>query len=383
MEPPARSGCREDEELVRLALFSDLHLDTAFAWLGRRGDASRRRRQALRDTLRAIAEVAVAERVDALLCGGDLYEHERFSPDTAAFVRAVFAGLHPLPVYLAPGNHDWYGPQSLYAQVDWTDNVHLFTADRLKAVTLVDGLTLWGAAHRAPANTDGFLDSFRVDRAGVNLALFHGSERGDFSQQEEGKAPYAPFQVSRVPQSGLDHALLGHYHRPVDGPWHTYPGNPDPLTFGEDGHRGVVLVTVAADGSVHRERRRVGLTQTHDLDLDVTGCATQQEVRDRIRQWSAEREGVGRITLIGDLEPEVDLRPAELERDLAGGLDALLVRGGALRTAHDLESLAAEPTVRGAFVRDVQAADLTGEERRHVLVTGLRALAGRDDLEVV
>ncbi|MPZ87771.1 MAG: metallophosphoesterase, partial [Nitriliruptorales bacterium] len=326
---------------------------------------------------------AADERVDALLCGGDLYEHERFSPDTAAFVRGVFADLHPLPVFLAPGNHDWYGPQSLYAQVDWTDNVHLFTADRMEPVPLADGLTLWGAAHRAPANTDGFLDAFTVDRGGVNLALFHGSERGGFLRQEEGKAPHAPFQASQIAESGLDHAFLGHHHRPTDALRHTYPGNPDPLTFGEDGDRGLVLATVAPDGSVHRERRRVGLTRIHDRHLDVTGCASQQEVRGRILRWSAGREGLGRVTLTGDLEPEVDLRPAELEREVAGGLDALLVRVGTLRTAYDLETLAAEPTVRGAFVRDVRAADLGEDERRRVLMTGLRALAGRDDLEVV
>lgn len=44
------------------------------------------------------------QRVDALTCGGDLYEQERFTPDTAEFLSSTFAELAPLRVFLAPGN---------------------------------------------------------------------------------------------------------------------------------------------------------------------------------------------------------------------------------------------------------------------------------------
>src|SRR5690606_35999305 len=79
-------------------------------------------------------------------CAGDLFEQDRYTPDSAAFLRRVFADLHPIPVLLAPGNHDWYGPASLYQQVDWTDNVHVFTEPALRPYVLDDGLTMLGAA---------------------------------------------------------------------------------------------------------------------------------------------------------------------------------------------------------------------------------------------
>src|SRR5437879_2127205 len=106
---------------MQLLLFSDVHLDTPFEWAP--PALARRRRQALRDTLLRIVQLAIEIRPDAVLCGGDLYEHERFSPDTAAFLRSALAQLHPLPVYVAPGNHDWYGSESLYRQVQWSPNV--------------------------------------------------------------------------------------------------------------------------------------------------------------------------------------------------------------------------------------------------------------------
>ncbi len=54
-----------------------------------------------------------------------------------------------------------------------------------------------------------------------------------------------------------------------------------------------------------------------------------------------------------------------------------------LSVAYDLERLATESTVRGQFVRlatdDIEDPEL----RRQVVTTGLRALDGRRDLEVV
>ena len=366
---------------MKLVLFSDLHLDSAFSWTAGTPGAARKRRQALRDTLNNIVALAAEINADAILCGGDLYEHERFTPDTAAFLKSAFERLHPVPVFIAPGNHDWYSPQSLYRSVDWSPNVRVFDTGRLRPVELDDGLTLWGAAHLAPANTPGFLEDFEVDREGVHLALFHGSERGWFAEQGGGKALHAPFDTEQIEDSGLHHAFLGHYHRPRDDQRFTYPGNPDPLAFGEDGDRGVVVASIQGDGTVQRERASVGITQVHDLSIDVTGSASHQDVRDRMQEALKGLSGFARVTLSGELSTDIDFRPRDLST-VDSGLDSALVEVGTVHISYDLEWIRGEKTVRGEFVRAVWEEDLSEEEKRRILVTGLRALDGRDDLEV-
>ena len=59
-----------------------------------------------------------------------------------------------------------------------------------------------------------------------------------------------------------------------------------------------------------------------------------------------------------------------------------LHRPASLCVAYDFESLRKENTVRGQFVDDVLRAELPEEDRRAVLVTGLRALESRSDLDV-
>ena len=367
---------------MKIAHLADAHLDTAFRLFS--PEVARQRRQAIEASLRAAFEEASNAGVDAILVAGDLYEHDRVVPDTGEFLRALFTQVAPTLVFVAPGNHDWFGPSSLYARLDWSPNVHIFATDRLEPFELAEGLTLWGAAHCAPANTDGFLDQFSVDRDGVNIGLFHGSEQGAFSFQEEGKVPHAPFRAAQIGEAGLAHLFTGHLHTPIDADAYTYPGNPEPLSFGErtTPTPGLVLATIGSDGRVERERRKVGQTHIADVQLNVTGCASGNDVRERAAAELGAFTGCVRVTVSGELAPEVDISLTDIERSAPHAM-AVVARVGALTTAYDIESIKVENTVRGQFVADVLSADLSDVLRQRIVATGLRALEGRSDLEVL
>ncbi len=358
--------------------FADLHLDAPFAWAV--PDVARRRRQNRRDALKRLVALAVEERVDAILSAGDLFEHDRITPDTVAFLRDTLGGAG-LPVYLAPGNHDWHSPLSPYALVEWPSNVHVFTTDRLAAVELAPGWTLWGGAHRAPANTDGFFTDFSAPGAGIQLAVAHASERNGLLAQEGGKQPHAPFDAAELEASGLVHAFLGHYHLPRDAERYTYPGNPDPLEFGEQGDRGAVLATVGTDGSLKRERRVVAVSAVHDLLVTLDGCRHGDDVRARVEGAVGSLGGSVRVTLAGELDPAIHLDLEGL-RQLGSHLDGFVVRALGLTVAYDLDRIAEQPTVQGAFVRDVRAGVADPDRQRRIILTGLRAFEDRTDLEV-
>jgi DNA repair protein SbcD/Mre11 len=107
------------------------------------------------------------------------------------------------------------------------------------------------------------------------------------------------------------------------------------------------------------------------LDGLSSGAALQSLIEAQLDGAS----GTVRVTLQGEIDPDIELDVDALR--CPPRLDAWQVRLGAVRYAYDLEALAREPTVRGQFVRDVQAAELTEDDRRRVLVTGLRAFDRR------
>lgn len=366
---------------MRFVFFADLHLDSAFVWAG--AESGARRRQALRDVLKNILNLADEVDADGILCAGDLYEHDRYTPDTREFLRQTFAETHR-PIYISPGNHDYFGSRSLYAQDIWPANVTIFQQPELTPVDLTDGLTLWGAAFTQPTRLNGFLsDGFQVNRGGCNIALFHGSEELGIAWESGSKNPYAPFDEQEIEDAGLDHAFVGHFHQPKDEKYFTYPGNPDPLSFGETGVRGAVIVDISPDGALERERRVVSVSEIHDLELDVTGSSSFDDVRDRAAALLSGLGGAARLTVSGVVSPDMELVPDRLV-DVPHTLDAApVIRIGSLSVAYDLEEIAQEPTVRGRFVQDVlEESDLDEDSKRRILVTGLRALEGREDLEV-
>ncbi len=91
---------------------------------------------------------------------------------------------------------------------------------------------------------------------------------------------------------------------------------------------------------------------------------------------------MARLTVTGELEPAVDLHEEDLRDALLEVFGAVQVRQRSLHAGYDIEGIRRENTVRGAFVNDVLAADLPEDEKRRVLMAGLRALDGRDDLDV-
>ncbi len=142
----------------------------------------------------------------------------------------------------------------------------------------------------------------------------------------------------------------------------------------------MVIAAVAADGTLARERRSVAVSQVHDLVVTLDGCHHVDDVLQRVAMAITGLSGSVRLTLSGEIPAELPVDPRAIV-GLGAHLDGLVVRTNQLQPAYDLEAISAETTVRGQFARDAQQiAD--DDRRRKVLITGLRALEGRGDLEV-
>ena len=368
---------------MRLLAFSDLHLDAPFARSGPR--LARLRRAELRDTLSRIVRLAGDLEVDALLCAGDLYEHELFTPDTVQMLQRVFGEVAPIPVLVAPGNHDWYGAGSIYATAKWSPNVHIFDSENLMAYDGLDGVRIWGFAHTNPSHTINPLEGFRATGTGLHIGLLHGSELAgwaNIAKAHPEKVRHAPFRAESIPRAGLAHGIVGHYHIPFEGEFHTYSGAPAPLSFKDQGKGGTVEIVFDDRGAVFkRTLHRVTRLDVHDLDFDISGYADFGEIERRMDALLAPLEGIARVTIQGELGAAVELDTRVLG-ERRGRLKDLLVRVGSVYPGYDLAVIKEEPTVRGAFVRDLMEADLDDDERHRVIITGLRALEGRSDLAV-
>ncbi|MBQ8264817.1 MAG: metallophosphoesterase, partial [Oscillospiraceae bacterium] len=121
---------------------ADLHLDSPFEVLGERA-ALRRSEQ--RELLQRIAELCREREADMLLLAGDLLDTGSAYAETFSALCSAFGSLD-CPVFISPGNHDFYSPASPYAAGTLPENVHIFRGG-WECVELAEkGVRLYGAA---------------------------------------------------------------------------------------------------------------------------------------------------------------------------------------------------------------------------------------------
>ncbi|MGH7728894.1 MAG: metallophosphoesterase family protein [Vulcanimicrobiaceae bacterium] len=364
---------------LRIVHCADLHLETVFA--DRRGGA--RRRAALADALVRIVELALARRADVLTIGGDLYEGERTGPQTIRFLFEQFARFGR-PIYLAPGNHDPFSLGSPLARADLPPNVRLFDEAAWRAYPLASNVTLYGFGH-TPAEPGRPFANARFERAGLKLALVHGS---DEARCPPHKRATAPLLAEEVRAAGAELALLGHYHGGYvaerDGrAVLAYPGSAEPIRFGEGDAHGALLVTIDG-GALSLEAIPLARTRALDLRCDLEGAPSEHAVLERLEATLAGcgRDDYVRVELVGAPERGTRLDLETARRRYEDALGSLELSDAT--TAFDAERIAHEPTVRGHVARELRA--LAGDPDPRQAARGsaaLRlALAAFDGVEI-
>ena len=167
--------------MLKLIHGADFHLDSPFS--GLTPDQAAHRRGEQRALLDALADLAREKRTDLVLLSGDLLDSEQVYRETAqALARAL--GNIPCPVFLAPGNHDYYSPRSVYATLDWPDNVHIFTSEQVESIDLPElNCTVHGRAFTAPHQETRPLATLRVDRSDGRIHIM--AAHGDLAPQSQ------------------------------------------------------------------------------------------------------------------------------------------------------------------------------------------------------
>ena len=188
--------------MIKILHCADLHLDSPFSLDDIK--KSEIRRAELRGAFTSMMLYAKTEGVDIMLMAGDLFDSEYVSRDTAALMSREFSSNPNCRFVIAPGNHDPYTPESVYARVTFPDNVYIFDGDKLSYFAFDElGVDVYGYAFTSPAlRANPFAGKRPRNPDRLNLLCAHG-ELGAVASQ------YCPIPLSDVRESGFDYIALG------------------------------------------------------------------------------------------------------------------------------------------------------------------------------
>lgn len=193
-----------------------------------------------------IAALSRAEQCDLVLLSGDLFD----GPYTQQSYRLLRAALEEIsvPVFIAPGNHDFVGPDSPWLRESWPENVHIFTQSEITSVSLPELSCIVYGAGFTSMDCPSLLSDFQTaGDARYTIGVFHGDPTNVSS-------PYNPITKAQVQDSGLTYLALGHVHK--SNSFRTgktlcaWPGCPIGKGYDETGAKGVLIAQLSDTADV-------------------------------------------------------------------------------------------------------------------------------------
>jgi exonuclease SbcD len=343
---------------ITLLHLADVHLAAPLAWMG---PAAADRRQDLNHTFARAIDHAV-EQVDLVVLAGDIMDTHRPTDELVSFFRNQIHRLQTagIPAVLVPGNHDaYYYPDSVWRAQDFPGLTTITFPSIEEPVTLdIKGtpVHIYGMAYQ-PTLSKGPFDTFKkTDQPGIHIALIHGSLM--HSPEWGVRSKDIPLDPKKLANSGMDYIALGHYHQfthiNTGGTHLVYPGSLEGLNLQDLGDRYLVTVTFD-EGNVTIDKMAFQTRTIHQVDIDLTGWdeSGTEQVLKHLRNKLTIPEDIYSAALKGTAS---DIIHAEcIQEELQAQCFFLTLQDQTyLLEAETIERIAAEPSIRGGFVRAVR-----------------------------
>lgn len=195
---------------VRIIHTSDLHIGASL------DEGCRALEQTV---LEAVVDSVSVTRSDLLLVAGDFFDNNRVSGATVDTTNAVLDRLPPwASLVVLPGNHDSYGPDSVYRRYRIGPpgrTVILDDPDGRCVLFAQHRLRLWGRptmTHSESFRPLGGAPARHPDH--WNVVVAHGHFTGEASQCDPPRS--SPISAAELRDANADYIALGHWDRRAD-----------------------------------------------------------------------------------------------------------------------------------------------------------------------
>ena len=373
----------ENKNKIKILHAGDIHLDSAFSRYGVASGEQRRRE--LRSVFSSLIQYIRSSDVDVVLLSGDVFDSEYSTLMTLDMLVREFSSCRA-EFFISPGNHDPYKSDSIYASPRFSDNVHIFSDEKLsyfdieRLNTRVYGWAFTGISHTFSPLAGKKID----DKTKINLVCGHCDTESPLSS-------YCPVSESDISAFEADYAAFSHIHnisepKKLGDTVYAYSGFLESRSFDERGQGGAWLVEIEkTDGKCCLEYKRLnfGCRRHESITLDVTGATDSESIAQKIQSALKEFSNLSqlcvRVTLTGSVGVQLSL--GELNAK-SYGVEQIEIRNATTPT-YNAEYLLSDMTLKGELYRYLlpSLTEGTPDEREigaQALRIGLAALEGRD-----
>ena len=353
---------------------SDIHLDSKMeANLDK--DKAKQRKNEILLSFKNMVQFASEDKVEIIIIAGDLFDKNKISVKAKNIVKDTIKANPNIEFIYLKGNHD---------EQDFTDgetirNLKTFNKQTWTSYRYGE-IVITGIEFGEKDNYEIY-KSLMLNQNDFNIVVLHGQE----SNYEDKKDKTEIVNLKELRNKNIDYLALGHIHKykmeSLDNRGiYCYSGCLEGRGFDECGDKGFVLLDIQ-DNKINTEFIKNSTRNLEEIEVDISGTMTTTEVEAKIENkiQNIEKENLIKIILTGkvDINSERDigylLKRYNNEFYFLKIYDKTTLEINYLDYQNDV-------SLKGEFIRTILKEDIPEEEKKEIIVTGIKALSGEEDL---
>lgn len=311
--------------MIRFIHAADIHLDSPMQGIKSQDSGIDQDiyKKSTRKALINLVDYALKEKVDFITLGGDNYDGNFDSYETALFFQEQIARLDHIPVVAITGNHD--AASKITLKLHLPKNYKLLSDEAPEVFDVLTGVRVIGQGFRNQSEKRNLAERYpQRDGHGITIGLLHTSLDG-----REGHDNYAPCSTSDLLSKNYHFWGLGHIHKSEwigdSGETNSilFPGNLQGRSVRETGPKGAYLIEMNDDGEIKSSHfEPMDVTRWFELDISVEDCNTDEDIWQKTQielqrefQNANGRTLAGRINFTGMTPLHMNLLDMQVNQD--------------------------------------------------------------------
>lgn len=351
---------------------SDLHLDSKLeANLDK--EKVKQRRDEILYSFQNMVNFANNNDVRIIIIAGDLFDKNKVSVKAKNIVRDTILAKKNIDFIYLKGNHD----EENFITDELPGNLKLFNKNEWNSYKY-ENVVISGIEFGKKDSYEIY-KSLMLNQSDFNIVVLHGQE----SNYENKKDKTEIINLRELKNKNIDYLALGHIHKykleKLDNRGiYCYSGCLEGRGFDECGEKGFVLLNIE-NNKLETKFISNSIRTLEELEVDVSDTMTTTEVEQKINEKieKISKQNLIKIILVGkvDINSERDidylLKKYNEEFYYVKIYDKTTLKINYLDYENDA-------SLKGEFIRMILKENLTEEEKKEIIITGLKALAGEE-----
>ena len=351
---------------------SDLHLDSKLEANLDKEKAKQRRNEILY-SFQNMVNFANNNDVRIIIIAGDLFDKNKVSVKAKNIVRDTILANKNIDFIYLKGNHD----EENFITDELPGNLKLFNKNEWNSYKY-ENIVISGIEFGKKDSYEIY-KSLMLNQSDFNIVVLHGQE----SNYENKKDKTEIINLRELKNKNIDYLALGHIHKykleKLDNRGiYCYSGCLEGRGFDECGEKGFVLLNIE-NNKLETKFISNSIRTLEELEVDVSDTMTTTEVEQKINEKieKISKQNLIKIILVGkvDINSERDidylLKKYNEEFYYVKIYDKTTLKINYLDYENDA-------SLKGEFIRMILKENLTEEEKKEIIITGLKALAGEE-----